>query len=136
MQLKQTLFMSATIIALALGHEGVDAKTGGEKEESRKLLDPANMDTSIKPGDNFFLYANGTWLKNNPIPKSETRWGSFNELQENNYKALHRLLDSAAAIKNAPKGSLVQKVGDFYRTGMDSASINKAGISPLKSLLA
>ena len=147
MQFKK-IFTGATIVALALSHNAgaqdkTKAKTTGSamkkttpKKVSRKLLDPANMDTSVKPGDNFFLYANGTWLKNNPIPKSETRWGSFNELQENNYKALHKLLDSAAAIKNAPKGTLVQKVGDFYRTGMDSNAINKAGLTPLKGLMA
>ncbi len=128
--------MSAAILALSLGHEGAGAKDPGKKDAGRKLLDPANMDMAVRPGDNFFLYANGTWLKNNPIPKSETRWGSFNELQENNYKALHRLLDSAAAVKNAPKGSLVQKVGDFYRTGMDSVAINKAGIKPLEGILS
>jgi putative endopeptidase len=106
------------------------------KQGGKKLLDPANIDKTVKPGDNFFMYANGAWLKTNPIPKSETRWGSFNELQENNNNALHHLLDSAAAVKNAPKGSLVQKVGDFYRTGMDSVAINKAGITPLKGILS
>jgi putative endopeptidase len=101
----------------------------------KKLLDRANMDTTVRPGDNFFRYANGAWLNSNPIPKSETRWGSFNELQENNYAALHELLDSAANVKNAPKGSIVQKVGDFYRTGMDTNAINKAGIKPLNPVL-
>src|SRR5262245_19022478 len=89
-------------IALAAMSLTANAQNGG-----RKLLDPANIDASVRPGDNFFMYANGAWLKNNPIPKSETRWGSFNELQENNYKALLFLLDSAASVKNAPKGSIV-----------------------------
>lgn len=111
-------------------------ETGKEKKASRKLLDPANMDTTVRPGDNFFLYANGTWLKNNPIPGSETRWGSFNELQENNFAALHALLEEAANNKNAAKGSAEQKVGDFYRTGMDSAAIEKAGIAPANEVLS
>ncbi len=101
---------------------------------TRKLLDPANVDPAVKPGDNFFYYANGSWLKKNPVPGSETRWGSFNELLENNYASLHQLLDMAAENKNAEKGSPQQKVGDFYRTGMDEDAIKKAGLKPLQSI--
>ena len=133
MQLKRTLLAGITLCALVSWQK---AGTNTSEASERKLLDPANMDLSVRPGDNFFLYANGTWLKNNPIPNSETRWGSFNELQENNYKALHFLLDSTAALAHAPKGSIVQKVGDFYRTGMDSAAIDKKGITPLNTVIA
>jgi putative endopeptidase len=132
MNVKQTMFAGAAILALAsCGGQG--SKTA--EAPGRKLLDLANMDTTVRPGDNFNLYANGTWLKNNPIPKSKTRWGSFNELQENNYKALHSLLDSAASVANPKQGSTVQKVGDFYRTGMDSATIDKIGISALNDII-
>src|SRR5690606_28751547 len=58
------------------------------------------------------------------------------ELQENNYKALHELLDEAAGDKNAEAGSPTQKVGDFYRSGMDSAAIDKAGMAPLNDMMA
>ena len=132
MQLKH-IFIA--VAAAATVSSCQQATTKSSDAVGRKLLDPANIDTGVRPGDNFFQYANGAWLKKNPIPKSETRWGSFNELQENNYKALHALLDSAAGIKNAPAGSIVQKVGDFYRTGMDSAAIDKAGITPLKEVM-
>jgi len=111
----------------------------GEKDNagasSRKLLDPANVDNSVKPGDNFFMYANGSWLKANPIPSTETRWGSFNELQENNYSALQSLLEEAAADKAADKNSATWKVGAFYRSGMDIDRINAAGLSPLEPIL-
>ncbi len=133
MQIKQTLLAGFAVVAMmSCGEQGAknDSAVGG-----RKLLDPANMDTAVHPGDNFFLYANGTWLKNNPIPKSKSRWGSFNELDENNNEVLHKLLDSAASVKNAPKGSSVQMVGDFYRTGADSAAIEKAGITPLNGII-
>lgn len=122
---------TAAALAMASCKEGDKGGASGDKE-TIVLLDPKNMDTMINPGDDFFLYANGTWLKNNPIPGTETRWGSFNELQENNYKALHELLDEAAADKNAAAGSAAQKVGDLYRSGMDSTAIDKAGIEPLK----
>jgi putative endopeptidase len=81
------------------------------------------------------LYASGAWLKNNKIPGDQTSWGSFNELQENNIKKLHDLLDAAANKKDAAAGSKEQKVGDFYRSGMDSATIEKAGITPLNAHL-
>jgi putative endopeptidase len=138
MSFKPTLFALAGIMALSTN---VDAQKMTSKAKpttaaARKLLDPANMDLAVRPGDNFFMYANGTWLRKNPIPKSETRWGSFNELQENNYKVLHEILDAAAAKKNAKLGSKEQKVGDFYRSGMDIAAIEKAGITPLNTHLA
>ena len=130
MYLKRIMLAGAAVVALA------SCQQGGTKSASVKLLDPANMDTTVNPGDNFNLYANGTWLKNNPVPGTETRWGSFNILIENNYKNLHGLLDSVAAIKDAPQGSMRQKVGDFYRTGMDSAAINQKGITPLNDIIA
>ncbi len=134
MNWKHSLLAGAAIIAMASCKDAGN-KSEGTTAASRKLLDPANMDTTIRPGDDFFMYANGTWLKNNPIPGTETRWGSFNELQENNFKALHELLDAAAANKNAKVGSADQKVGDLYRSGMDSTAIDKAGIAPLNDVL-
>ncbi len=135
MKFKHTLLAGAAIVGMASCQDS-GKKAEGTEAAARKLLDPANMDTTVRPGDNFFLYANGAWLKNNPIPGDQTRWGSFNELQENNYKALHELLDAAAANKNAAAGSADQKVGDLYRSGMDSAAADKAGITPLNPELA
>lgn len=114
------------------------ASKAKEKDNSAhvKLLDPANMDTTIHPGDDFFNYANGTWFKKNPIPATETRWGSFNTLEDNNNKILRELLETAAAKKDAARGSADQKVGDFYRSGMDTANIQKAGLAPLAPWLA
>lgn len=137
MNIKPLIVAGAAMMTMAACNEANNKdKNPDEAQASRKLLDPANMDTTIRPGDNFYQYANGAWLKKNPIPASETRWGSFNELQENNYKALHTLLDEAAADKNAAKGSKEQKVGDFYRSGMDSAGIEQAGIKPLEAHFA
>ena len=131
MYIKNTLLAGAAIVAMA------SCQPGGKTEvKDNKFIDLANMDTTIHPGDNFFMYANGAWLKANPVPGDQSRWGSFNILAENNLKALHTILDSAAGIKDAAKGSAVQKVGDFYRTGMDSVAIEKAGITPLKEVMA
>lgn len=98
------------------------------------FIDPQNMDLSIKPGDNFYLYANGNWLKNNPIPASKTSWGSFNELRDKSLDAMKSLLESAT--KTTTKGRLYQMVGDFYASGMDSLTIDSRGFDPIKPDLA
>lgn len=97
-----------------------------------KGFDKSQMDLNIKPSVDFYDYAVGNWLKNNPIPDEYTRWGSFEVLAEENYQILKKILEDAASNKNAPYGSIEQKVGDFYFTGMDSAQIEKAGYEPIK----
>src|SRR5438093_8381884 len=69
-----------------------------QSEQSAPPLDPNNMDTSVKPGDDFFRYANGAWIKRTEIPPEYSRWGAFNELIERNNDALH-------AIERAPARS-------------------------------
>ena len=76
-------------------------------------LDPKNLDTSVKPQDDFYLYANGGWLKRNPVPPEYSRWGSFSELEEKNNEALRKIAEKAANIRADPTTAPdVQKVGD------------------------
>jgi putative endopeptidase len=96
----------------------------------------ANIDKSVAPCNDFFRYANGNWLKNNPVPPSETRWGAFNELANNNQLVARRILEKVAANKSAKPGTNEQKVGDFYASLMDSATIEKAGLTYLQPHLA
>jgi putative endopeptidase len=86
-----------------------------------KGIDTSAMDTSVKPGDDFYHYANGTWLKNNPVPAHESRWGSFNIVAERNDEVLKKILEDAASDLKAGKGTTRYKVGAFYRIYMDSA---------------
>ena len=112
---------------------------GGKKSADvppTKFIDPANMDLSIKPGDDFFDYANGTWLKQNAIPAKETRWGSFNILHQENTDKLIGLLNEVSKTSGLPKGSLRQRVGDLYFSGIDSLAIEKLGYNPIKPDLA
>ena len=99
-------------------------------------LDPKNIDPSVKPCDNFYLYANGAWLKNAQIPPAFSSWGSFTELAEQNNDVLHEILESASKDPHAPAGSNEQKIGDLYATGMDSAAIEHLGANPLAPDLA
>jgi putative endopeptidase len=95
----------------------------------------ANLDRSVAPCDNFFQFASGSWLKNNPIPASETRWGSFQELANRNQEIERRILEKAANDRMARPGTNLQKVGDFYAAAMDSMGIEKAGLKYLQPRL-
>ncbi len=106
------------------------------QQAPKKLIDPANMDLSVKPGDDFYEYASGTWIKNNPVPAKETRWGSFNELRDFNINAVKSIVTDAAADQSAPAGSVKKRVGDFYAAAMDSLTIEKLGYTPIKADLA
>ena len=100
----------------------------------RKFIDPANMNMSVRPQDDFYEYANGAWLKATPIPATESRWGSFNELAEFNRTALKTILDDVST-KTYPAGTINQKVSDFYVTAMDSAKAESLGFAPVKPRL-
>ncbi|MCB0698227.1 MAG: M13 family metallopeptidase [Chitinophagales bacterium] len=128
-----TIKNSAMILLASIAFASCQQKEA--ETPATKFIDPANMDTNVSPGENFFLYANGGWLKDNEIPESETRWGTFDMLHENNMMKLHDLLNEAAAA-NAKKGTPTQKVGDFYKSGMDSATIDAAGLKPVHGMLA
>lgn len=122
---KQNIVATA-IVASALFLQACSTKPNADS--AFKAIDPANIDTTVRPQDDFYHYANGLWIKNNPIPGSEVRWGAFNVLQDNTYKKLKVLLEEASAA-NAKKGTNEQKVGDFYATAMDSATIEKQGMT-------
>lgn len=133
----QNLFkLSVLASAITLASCGGDAK----KEETAKApntgIDVKNIDSTAKPTDDFYQFVNGNWLKNNPIPESESRWGSFNELQEKNVAKLRAILDDATSDKAAAAGSNKQKIGDFYSVACDSVKLNADGITPLKDEFA
>jgi len=107
-----------------------------QAQKQKKFIDPANMNLAVKPGNDFYGYASGTWVRNNPVPAKETRWGSFNMLRDFNINAVRSILEKAQADKNAPAGSVEKRVGDFYAAGMDSAAIEKLGYTPIKEDLA
>ncbi|MBS1532320.1 MAG: M13 family metallopeptidase [Bacteroidetes bacterium] len=126
------LLLGATVLVTAAAFAPDGGKNGASGPPT-KFIDAANMDLSIKPGDNFFEYANGNWIKQNEIPAKETRWGSFNILhQENTDKLLALLNQVSKTSASQPKGSLKQRVGDLYASGMDSLAIEKKGFDPIK----
>jgi len=101
--------------------------------QSPPPLDPNNMDTSVKPGDDFFRYVNGAWIKRTEIPPEYSRWGAFNELIERNNDALHAIAEKASQTQVDPKlAPETQKVGDYYASGMDETTIEAMRTKPLQ----
>src|SRR5260370_16638789 len=92
------------------------------------------MDTGVDPRADFARYAFGAWQKGNPVPADKARWGSFNELDQFNQLALKGILEAAVASPRKP-GSVEQKVGDFFRSAMDTAAIDAQGPKPLPAHL-
>ncbi len=100
-----------------------------QKEIETDFLTEA-MDTTVDPGVDFFKYATGKWMKENPIPPTERRWGLANLVNEETYNRLKNILSEAAAAE-APTGTAKQKIGDFYFAGMDTLEIERQGLQPL-----
>lgn len=128
---KMLLAVTASLLTVQ-----VSAQHNSPQAKKPVLIDKANMDTSVKPGDDFYTYASGMWVKKNPVPAKETRWGSFNELRDFNINAVKTILNDAANNKTAAPGSIEKRVGDFYTAGMDSITIEKLGYTPIKADLA
>lgn len=99
--------------------------------QTNRGFDLSNLDKSADPTKNFYQFAVGGWMKNNPIPDDQVRWGSFTILAEDNNKILRQIIEEAAANQNWEKGSAKQKIGDFYAVAMDSAKIEKLGYKPI-----
>src|SRR5258708_6479105 len=104
MKIKFTNFVLTGLLCLSVCAFTISSKTGYVVPPPTKYIDPANMDPSVKPGDNFFEYANGNWVKNNPIPAKETRWGSFGILAQVNTNRILGLLADVSKTGH-PAGS-------------------------------
>jgi putative endopeptidase len=98
-------------------------------------FDPANFDTSVRPQDDFYRFANGGWLDRTPIPGDRASFGSFDALREQSEAALHELLEEAAAAGGHPRGSDLQKVADYFRSHLDQERIESLALSPLRAEL-
>lgn len=101
-------------------------------DNTEPVLSVAFMDKSVNPGDDFYLYATGNWIKNNPVPEQYSRFSSFEKLQDINQRQIRELLENAA--NNRDGSNPVRKIlGTFYSTGMDTSVIESGGFSALKN---
>ena len=139
--------MAAASIALALGLVGC-----GEKQQETQVADTqaatapaekplelgielANMDSSVRPQDDFYYHVNGTWLATTEIPGDKSNYGSFSQLYDESQKAMKTALENAAANKSAEKGSDEYKIGAFYKSYMNKNARNELGVTPLQPSL-
>ena len=106
----------------------------GADAQNKSGLVMSNLDKTAKPADDFYQFATGGWQKNNPLPAAYSRYGSFDQLQENNNKRINSILGELQK-KSYKKGSIEQKLSDFYKLAMDVDRRNKEGVAPVKPLL-
>lgn len=111
------------------------AFTACSKHERKKNITITGIDSTLRPGDDFFRYVNGKWYDSISIPKSQTGVGAYMFMNFPQRIRMQGILDSISKSKNA-EGSIAQKVGDFYASGMDTVTIDKRGYEPIKPLLA
>lgn len=106
----------------------------GAQTQLKSGIDLTNLDNSIKPADDFYQYACGGWMKKNPLPAAYSRFGSFDQLAQDNNKRINSILSDL--LKNTyPKGCTEQKLSDFYKLAMDSVRRNKEGVKPVMPLI-
>ena len=132
--MRMTLLLAASAAALLAACATV-ATTGPAPTIGEFGIDLGNRDQAVKPGDDFFRYANGTWLKTFQMPADKSRFGSFDELGEKSEHDVKAIIDGFATSKPAP-GTSVAKAADFYASWMDESTLETRGIEPLKPYLA
>ena len=129
--MRQSLRLAAALL-LAVG---VTAPARAQVPARALGIDTTGMDRSARPQDDFFRYVNGRWADRTEIPPDQSSYGSFTMLRDKSIDAVHGIIEEAAA-EHAPAGSMAQKVGDFYRSFMDTTRIDSLGLTPLQGELA
>ncbi|MBQ6955617.1 MAG: M13 family metallopeptidase [Bacteroidales bacterium] len=124
--MKKTILTIATMALIATGCN--------KKTELTSGIDLNNLDTTASPVDDFYQYACGGWMKNNPLDAEHSRYGAFDVLAENAQENLRGIIDSVSALQNA-KGSIADKIATLYNIGMDSVRLQEQGAEPLKPYL-
>ena len=133
MKIRNILFFAATGILVSCSPNEEKLM---ETDINPSGIDVSNMNTNVKPGDDFFEYANGGWLKANPIPEEYSRYGAFEILAKKNQEQIKTIIDEISAMKEVKKGSPEQQIRDYYNAGMDTTIIEELGMEPIKPILA
>ena len=105
--------------------------------DGKSIFDVSELGAPTEACTDFNQFVNAKWVAANPIPNDRTRWGAFDKLAEDSLNTQHRIVEDAAkGADQAAAGSIEQKIGNLYKSGMDEAAIDKAGFDPIKPKLA
>lgn len=134
--MNKNIFPVMAIGSLVCGLTACNSTGGhpGQDVVREHFIETQFIDSSVKPADDFYRYVNGKWLDTATIPPDKTAVGGFNQLNDETQLKLKSLLENAEKNSGQP-GSITQKVGDFYTSGMDTATIDKRGFDPVKPIL-
>lgn len=130
---KTLIGLGVSLIAYSCGNNE-QAPVVEEQKDVVVAFDMSNIDSTFSPCEDFEQFAVGNWLKNNPVPDSESRWGSFSVVHDANEIKLREIVQNASKAKGE-KGSALQQVGDFYTSALDSNKVNELGITPIQPML-
>jgi putative endopeptidase len=142
--MRNKLLLGAAVLAVAAGGAFAPAFAKDRHDHSAMAakaelgtfgVDTAGMDKAVKPGDDFYKFVNGAWDKTTPIPADRSSWGGFAVLRDLSDTRTKAIIEEVSKLQNAP-GSAGQKVGDFYASFMDEATIEAKGIAPIRPMLA
>jgi putative endopeptidase len=141
--MKSSIFLRNTVLVSSLLFLSIPQAALTLNETARKDSEPRiprfsvdYMDKSVSPGADFYKYAVGNWLKNNPVPPDKSRYGAFDELNERNSYMLHAILENAEKDASAKPGSPLAQVGDFFASAMDTQRLEKLGFKPIEQDLS
>jgi len=126
------IFLALTFLITMSGGSVASAQTAPDKPQP--VLDVSSMDASVDPCTDFFTYACGTWIKNNPIPPDQTSWSVYSKLEDDNKAILREILESSSSPAGK-RDAVTQKIGDYYAACMDEKAIDAAAIKPLQPVL-
>jgi len=129
------LLVALTFVAFIVTTDALDANSSSDRN-STKTFDPGNMNLSVRPGDDFYEYVNGNWIDNHPVPANKSSYSEFRVLRDKTEEQVKALVEEAANNTSAKEGSLDQKIGEWYRTGLDTAAIERQGIEPIREEFA
>jgi putative endopeptidase len=132
--MRLSLQVCALMLAAITAQAQNNSSPASQQPKPIVSFDVNAMDKSVDPCNDFYQYACGNWIKNNPIPPDQPQWGRFNELHEHNMLVLRNILEKYSA-DSAQRTSNEQKIGDYYRSCLDKAGIDAKGIATLQPLL-
>jgi len=129
MTIRNIIFFAAAGILVSC------SQTTNTNEMKPSGIELSNMNTEVKPGNDFFEYANGGWLKANPMPEEYSRYGAFEILAKKNQEQVKSMIDEISEMEEVEKGSPEQQIRDYYNAGMDTSAIEELGMAPIKPIL-